>query len=154
MNLTEHFSLEQLTASGIALRKGLSNVPNDEQVAHLTLLAQTLEQVRALLGPFHIDSAFRSSEINAAVGGSAHSAHLDGYAADIVAPGFGTPLAVCEAIASSGIPFDQLIQEGGERGWTHISVAPTMRGEILTARFINGKAIYSQGLVQEDRKTS
>jgi hypothetical protein len=146
MNLTEHFSLDQLTVSGIALRKGLSNVPNDEQIAHLTLLAQTLEQLREFLGPFHIDSAFRSPEVNAAVGGSSHSAHLDGYAADIVAPGFGTPLEVCQAIAGAGIPFDQLIQEGGIHGWTHVSVDPRLRKEIMTAHFDGGKVSYSTGL--------
>jgi len=147
MNLTEHFSLEQLTASGIALRKGISNVPNDEQIQHLTLLAQTLEQLRSLLGPFHIDSAFRSAEVNAAVGGSAHSAHLEGYAADIVAPGFVTPREVCEAIEGAGIPFDQLIQEGGMHGWTHIAITPTMRQETLTAHFAGGKVTYTAGLV-------
>ena len=144
--LTEHFSLEQLTASGIALRRGIPNVPNDEQIQHLTLLAQTLEQLRSLLGPIHIDSAFRSPEVNAAVGGSAHSAHLEGYACDFTVPGFGTPLEVCEAIQSSGIPYDQLIQEGGERGWTHLSVAPSMRQETLTAHFEGGKVSYTTGL--------
>jgi len=154
MNLTDHFSLEELTSSSIALRKGIPNVPNDEQVANLTLLAQTLERVRELLGPFHIDSAFRSPKVNSAVGGSPTSAHLEGYAADIVCPSYGGPLEVCKAIQGSGIPYDQLIMEGGEKGWTHISVDPKMRREVLTARFINGKATYSQGIVQEDTQAS
>jgi hypothetical protein len=145
MILTEHFTLEQLTASGIALRRGIPNVPNDEQIQHLTVLAQTLEQLRKLFGPFHIDSAFRSPEVNAAVGGSAHSAHLEGYAADIVAPGF-IPRAVCEIIEGAGIPYDQLIQEGGAHGWTHISVDPRLRRETLTAHFEGGKVSYTTGL--------
>jgi hypothetical protein len=142
VNPSPNFPLAQLTASGIAIRKGLSNVPNDEQVAHLALLAQTLEQLRALLGPFHIDSAFRSPEVNAALGGSPTSAHLEGYAADIVCPGLG-PIEVCQAIAGAGIPFDQLIQEGH---WTHISVDPRLRQEILTAHFSAGKVAYTVGL--------
>src|SRR6266853_6402419 len=143
MNLTEHFTLEQLVASETAIRKGIANVPTDEQVANLTVLASTLERLRELLGPFHVNSAFRSRELNAAIGGSSTSAHLSGYACDLVAPGFGTPLEVCKALASSGIPFDQLIQEGN---WTHISVAPSMRKEVLTAHFASGKVTYSTGL--------
>lgn len=143
MNLSDHFTLEELTASSVALRKGIPNVPNDEQIANLTVLAQTLERIRDLLGPIHIDSAFRSPKVNSAVGGSLTSAHLDGYAADIVCPGFGTPEEVCQAIESSGIPFDQLIYEGS---WTHISVDPKMRQEVLTAHFAGGKVTYTEGV--------
>jgi hypothetical protein len=142
MNLSDNFTLEQLTASAIALRKGIANVPSADTIENLKLLAQTLERVQKLLGPIHIDSAYRSIRVNLAVGGSSHSAHLDGYAADIVAAGRG-PREVCEAIAGAGIPFDQLIQEGT---WTHLSVDPRMRGEILTAHFLNGKVAYTQGL--------
>lgn len=144
MNLTDHFTLEDLIASEVALRKGIPNVPTDEQIANLTELAQTLERVQSLLGfPMHINSAFRSPKVNAAVGGSPHSAHLDGYAGDFVCPGFGPPKAVCEAIQGSGISFDQLVQEGN---WTHISIAPAMRQEVLTAHFDQGKVSYTSGL--------
>ena len=142
MNLSDNFTLEQLTASGIALRKGIPNVPSADNIENLKVLAQTLERVQELLGPLHIDSAYRSIRVNLAVGGSSHSAHIDGYAADIVAPGRG-PREVCEVIAGSGIHFDQLIQEGT---WTHISVDPKMRQEVLTAHFLNGKVAYTKGL--------
>ena len=135
--------LAQLTASETAIRKGIANDPTPEQIANLVDLAATLEQVQRLVGPIHINSAFRSRELNAAIGGSPTSAHLDGYAADIVSPGFGTPREVCQAIASSGIPFDQLIQEGN---WVHISVRPPLRQEILTAHFESGKVRYTIGL--------
>lgn len=151
MNLSNSFTLEQLTFSETATRKGISNVPTPEQIANLVDLAACLERVRELLGPFHISSAFRSAKLNAAVGGSSGSAHLDGYAADIVCPGFGTPLEVCQALASSGIPFDQLIQEGG---WSHISVAPAMRQEVLTAHFNSGKVSYSEGLGEKLQRTA
>jgi hypothetical protein len=143
MNLSDNFTLEQLTASEIAIRKGLSNVPSPEQIANLTELARTLERVRAVLGPFHVNSAFRSIKVNAALGGSPTSAHLDGYAADIVSVGRG-PQEVCKIIEGSGIPFDQLIQEGN---WTHIAISPAMRGQILTAHFDGGKVSYTTGLV-------
>src|SRR5258706_15552917 len=157
MNLSNNFSLSQLTASETAIRRSIPNEPTPEQIANLVDLAATLEEVRRLVGPIHINSAFRSRELNAAIGGSPTSAHLDGYACDFTVPGFGTPREVCQAIAGAGIPFDQLICEGATPeggGWTHLSIAPTMRGEILTARFVNGKAIHSQGLIQQDSKTT
>lgn len=143
MQLTDNFSLEQLTASGVAIRRGIPNVPSADTIENLKLLAQTLERVQELLGPIHIDSAYRSIRVNLAVGGSSHSAHINGYAADFTAPSFGSPYEVCQAIAGAGIPFDQLIQEGT---WTHLSIDPRMRGEVMTAHFLNGKVAYTQGL--------
>src|SRR5882762_2028109 len=151
MNLSNSFTLAQLCASETAIRRGIPNEPTPEQIANLVDLAATLEEVRRLVGPIHINSAFRSVRLNSYIGGSPTSAHLDGYAADLVAPGFGTPREVCQAIAGAGIPFDQLICEGStpgvpETGWTHISVNPRMRKEVLTATFVSGKVTYSKGL--------
>ena len=144
MNISNNFTLEDFTYSQTATRKGIDNVPTDEQIANLTELAQVLERVRTLLGAeLHIDSGFRSPKLNAAIGGSVNSAHLEGYAADILCPGFGSPAEVCKAIRDGKIPFDQLIQEGS---WVHISVDPRMRGEVLTASFSNGKATYTNGI--------
>lgn len=140
MNLSNSFTLEQFTFSETAIRKGLDNTPNDEQIANLTDLAQSLERVQQLLGPLHISSAFRSPKVNAAIGGSSTSAHMEGYAADFTCPSFGTPLEVCKAIAASDLSFDQLIQEGT---WAHLSIDPRMRRELLTATFSGGKATYS-----------
>ena len=140
-NLSNSFTLEQLTFSETAVRKGLDNTPSPEQEANLVELAQALERVQLLLGfPLSIHSAYRSPKVNAAVGGSATSAHMEGYAADFTCPSFGTPLEVCKAIAASDLSFDQLIQEGT---WAHLSIDPRMRRELLTATFSGGKATYS-----------
>src|SRR6267378_2247867 len=147
MQLSSNFTLSQLTASETAIRKGIANEPTPEQIANLVDLAATLEQVQRLVGPIHINSAFRSRELNAAIGGSPTSAHLDGYACDFTAVGFGTPREVCAVIVGSGISFDQLICEGGaEHGWAHISVAPAMRHDVLTAHFEGGRVRYTAGL--------
>ncbi len=144
MMLSNSFSLEQLVFSETAVRRDLDNTPNAEQVQNLTELAQSLERVQSLLGhPLHISSAFRSPKVNAAVGGSSTSAHMEGYAADFVCPSFGTPLEVCKAIVSSDLAFDQIIQEGT---WCHLSIDPRMRHETLTASFIGGKASYTNGI--------
>jgi hypothetical protein len=142
---SEHFSLEELTQSDVATRKGIDNTPDADTVENLKVLAGTLEQVRKLLEhPLHINSAYRGPKLNAAVGGSKVSAHLEGLAADFTCPEFGTPKEICLEIAASNITFDQLIYEGS---WVHISVDPRYRLQILTANFSNGKATYISGLV-------
>lgn len=129
MKLTPHFTLQELTASEIAARRGLDNTPNATEVANLVRVAELLEQVRALINrPILVNSAFRSKAVNDAVGSRDTSQHRLGCAADIRVPGM-SPEEVCRAIVNSDIQFDQLIREfwdpdrGG--GWTHISVPNT-----------------------------
>jgi uncharacterized protein YcbK (DUF882 family) len=144
MNLSEHFTLEELVASQLAVRKGIKNEPTDAETSNLKKLAETLELVRTVLGgkSILINSGFRSFTLNSAVGGVATSAHLYGYAADFICPSFGTPRQVVDEIVKSGIKFDQVICEGT---WVHISVDPKMRQEVLNATFKNGKATYTKG---------
>ena len=131
MNLSANFTLEELTRSEVALRKGLDNTPDADTVANLTTLALGLEEVRALLGhPMHINSGYRGPKVNSAVGGSKTSAHMAGYAADFVCPSFGTPQDICHAIMGSTIAYDQLIYEFGS--WVHISFDQKMRQQNLT----------------------
>jgi hypothetical protein len=141
LQLTEHFSLEELTHSDIGTRKGIDNTPDVDAVENLKVLARTMEQIRGLLGhPIHVNSGYRGPKLNSAVGGSKTSAHMEGLAADFVCPSFGTPKEIAVEIAASDIAFDQLIEEGT---WVHISVDPRMRRQVLTATFSNGKASYS-----------
>lgn len=144
MNLSNHFTLEELTHSEVAVRKGLDNTPGSEALTNLADLASALEEVRSLLDcPIIISSGYRSPKVNAAVGGSATSAHCDGYAVDFIVPGFGTPQEIARAIAASSVAFDQLIYEGT---WVHLSIDPRMRNNTLTAHFANGKTTYTNGI--------
>ena len=70
MNLTPHFTLEELTASETAERNGWDNSPNDTELANLTRLADFLEQVKVVLGgkPIMISSGLRTKKVNDAVG--------------------------------------------------------------------------------------
>jgi hypothetical protein len=123
MNLSSNFTLEELTVSEIAARKGLDNTPNATETANLVRVAELLEQVRALLGkPILINSAFRSKPVNDAVGSRDSSQHRLGCAADIRVPGL-TPKQVVQACIDAKIPFDQVIEEFDS--WTHISVPNT-----------------------------
>ena len=152
--LSEHFSLDELTASQEATRHDIANKPNEKAVENLRMLAALLEQVRKLLGShsIHISSGYRSIALNRHIGSNDTSAHIRGHAADFTCPSFGTPLAVAKKIAESNLKFDQLIYEGvsqskPEGTWIHISCDPKNRRDILTATFTNGKVIYTKGLV-------
>lgn len=130
MQLSPHFHLDEFTVSQTAARRGIDNTPSAAVIAALKTTASHLEGVRQLLGrPILISSGYRSKALNKAVGGSPSSAHLSGHAADFISPGFGSPLAICRAIAAARLPFDQLIEEGT---WVHISFDPRMRGQVLT----------------------
>jgi zinc D-Ala-D-Ala carboxypeptidase len=122
MNLTPHFTLEEMTISNAAARLGLDNTPGSAAMANLTLVAEVMERVRALLGnkSIVVHSGYRSLELNQAIGGVATSAHCQGLACDFVCPEFGTPSEVALAILKSEIEYDQLIRE---YGWVHIGLA-------------------------------
>jgi hypothetical protein len=123
MKLSEHFSLEEMTASSVAARKGLDNTPNATEIANLMRTAALLEQVRTLLNkPITVNSAFRSKPVNDAVGSKDTSQHRIGCAADIKVSGM-TPKEVVQACIDANVPFDQIIEEFGS--WTHISVPNT-----------------------------
>ncbi|OWY35310.1 D-Ala-D-Ala carboxypeptidase family metallohydrolase [Herbaspirillum aquaticum] len=146
--LTDHFSLSEMTVSETAARKGIDNTPSPAIIKNLTRTAQLLERVRVLLGskPILVSSGYRSPALNAAVGGSKTSAHMQGLAADFICPGFGTPLAICQRLDSLGVEFDQLIQEGA---WVHIGLAAEgikPRRQVLTAKFSSVGTTYGSGL--------
>lgn len=124
MNLTPHFTLDELTASETAERNGWDNTPSDAELANLRRLADFLEQIKALLGgkPIMVNSAYRSKRVNDAVGSRDTSQHRIGCAADIRVPGM-TPDQVVKAIVASSLPFDQVIREFDR--WTHVSIPNT-----------------------------
>ena len=120
MKLTEHFTLEELTHSEVAERQGIDNTPNKDVEANLVRLARFLEEVRTLLGrPIMVNSAYRSPEVNKAVGSKPTSQHCIGCAADIKVPGL-TPDDVVKLVIKSNLQYDQLIREFDS--WTHISI--------------------------------
>jgi hypothetical protein len=121
MNLSPHFTLEELTHTD---HREFDNTPDADELANLYRLADFLEDVKKLLGgkPIIVNSAFRSEQVNAAVGSKNTSQHRRGCAADIRVPGM-TPDAVVTAIIESDLPFDQVIREFDR--WTHVSIPNT-----------------------------
>ena len=121
MNLSPHFTLEELTFTD---HREYDNTPNDQELANLVRLAEFLEQVKTLLGgkPIMINSAFRSEEVNRAVGSKDTSQHRRGCAADIRVPDM-TPDEVVQTIMNSEHKYDQCIREFDR--WTHVSIPNT-----------------------------
>lgn len=144
MNLTEHFTLEELTATD---HRQFDNTPNETERANLVRLAGLLELVKVALGgkPIMVNSAFRSKQVNDAVGSKDTSQHRVGCAADIRVPGI-TPDAVVKAIIAAKLPFDQLIREFDR--WTHMSVPNDPKGKPRGQVLIidkQGTRPYNQG---------
>jgi len=118
MQLTEHFTLEELTHTD---HRELNNTPTQDEISNLQRLANFLEEVKKVLGgkPIMVNSAFRSKQVNDAVGSKDTSQHRIGCAADIRVPSM-TPDQVVRAVIASGIGYDQVIREFDR--WTHISI--------------------------------
>jgi len=120
--LSPHFSLEELT---ITEHREFSNEPNESERENLVRLANFLEQVKFVLGgvPIMVNSAYRSAQVNEAVGSKPTSQHRIGCAADLRVPGM-TPDQVVKALIGSQLEYDQVIREFDR--WTHISVPNTL----------------------------
>lgn len=133
MQLSEHFTLAELTVSEAAARQHLDNTPRGIDFENLKRTAAMLEKVRAIVGcPIRVTSGYRAPAVNAAVGGSKTSAHMKGLAADTNAVGL-TPRQFAEKIAPhlKELGIDQLILEFG--AWVHLGLtAGTPRYQVLT----------------------
>jgi hypothetical protein len=131
MNLTNNFTLEELTVSQEAIRKGLDNTPGKGILSNLINTAENMELVRNVLNghPIIVTSGYRSPEVNAAVGGSKTSQHTKGQAVDFTCPKYGTPREIVRAIKNAGIKYDQLILEFDR--WVHISFSDNNRDQVF-----------------------
>lgn len=153
MQLTKNFSLHEMTKSETALRLGLDNKPGQEIISNLGLLCQNvLQPIRdAYQRGVKVNSGYRSSEVNAAVGGSRTSDHCYGRAADIEIPGVSNH-NLAQWIVNN-LKFTQVILEFytpgiPDSGWVHVSYNPDdLKCQALTAIRENGKTVYKPGLI-------
>jgi zinc D-Ala-D-Ala carboxypeptidase len=120
VKLSPNFTLAELTQSETAARLGLDNTPSKDVEANLVRLARMLEDVRRILSrPVMVNSAYRSLDVNKAIGSKPTSQHCIGCAADIRVPGL-TPKDIVNLVVKSNIEYDQLILEFDS--WVHISI--------------------------------
>lgn len=141
MKLSEHFTLEEMTASITAKNKGIDNTPDADQLDCLRALCATvLEPLRAAYGkPIRVTSGLRVKKLNKAVGGAANSQHLYGQAADITSLSdtaednkelFDVALKL---VQDGRITVGQLIDEYGYN-WVHISTRGSKKNQVLHVR--------------------
>lgn len=153
MQLSENFSLKEMTRSDTATRMGHANAPGATETANLkTLCEKVLQSIRNHYGKsVKINSGFRHPEVNASVGGSKTSDHCRGMAADIEITGIAN--ADLATWISKNLKFTQIILEFytpgiPDSGWVHVSYDPTnLKGQTLTAMKENGKTVYKPGFV-------
>lgn len=128
----KHFSVDELVASEAAKRAKIANIPDDEDRDRMNyLLIPALDSIREGWGsPIIVTSGYRSPFLNLYVGGSPTSAHLMGYAADLV-PKNGKLeefKAYMREWAKENI-FDQIITErSGKSEWVHFGLS-NQKGE-------------------------
>jgi zinc D-Ala-D-Ala carboxypeptidase len=144
MQLSDHFTLSELTKSSTAERRGIDNAPGPTEIENMILVCdQILEPVRNHYGiPFVPNSGFRGLELNRAIGSSDNSQHVTGQAVDFEVPSIpnkDTALWVME-----NCEFDQLILEFykeriPESGWVHCSYTMD-RDNRKSARIFDGRA--------------
>lgn len=152
MKLSKNFTLDEALESQTGERNGIDNTPDDAALKNLVFLFENLVQpIRDKFGPTIISSGYRSPKLNRAVGGSLTSQHVTGQAADLKFVNT-DKLEVARWVVASGLKFDQLILEAYDpknisKGWLHVSLTSGInRMQVMTATFVNGKAVYTKGL--------
>ena len=124
MPLSPHFTLGEVIASGVAVRHGIDNTPSAEHIENMRALCiNVLEPLRRRFGVLRITSGYRCPKLNALVGGSPTSQHLQGEAADIHTGGSEVSEKIYE-YAMKYLTYDQLLLEHIEKTgtrWLHVS---------------------------------
>jgi zinc D-Ala-D-Ala carboxypeptidase len=120
MKISKHITYDEATLSATAIRNGISNQPNEEQLYNMQQVAENLfEPLRKLYGkPIKINSFFRSQKLNQLVKGSPSSQHVKGQAIDITGGSKEENKKLFELVKT--LDFDQLINEY-DFSWVHIS---------------------------------
>jgi len=151
-NISKNISYIEATKSLTAIRFGIENTPNKEQLSNMKKLAEKIFQpIREHFNkPIGISSFFRSPAINETIGGSVKSQHCLGQAIDIDADIINNGITNKEIFdyIKSNLNFDQLIWEFGDNtnpNWVHVSYVldSENRNQILIAyKNSQGNTIY------------
>jgi len=150
MRLSENFTLDELIKSHEAIRLGIPNEPNVQQIESLRVLCTNILQPTRnhFKMPLSVSSGYRSPELCEAIGSSRTSQHARGEAADFEI--FGVHNKDLSDWIVKNLDFDQCILEfwnsdDPNSGWVHCSYTlfRQNRMEYLKADKVNGKIIYS-----------
>jgi len=148
--ISKHISYKEGVYSITAMRRGINNDPNDEQLNNMELLAEKVfEPLREWVGgPIKINSFFRCPELNKAIGGSSKSQHCHGQAIDIDDTYGKVANSEMYHYIKENLDFDQIIWEFGDDdnpNWVHVSYVSEEdnRRRCLRAYRSNNKTAYS-----------
>ena len=152
MRISAHISYAEATKSADAIRRGLPNVPDAEELECMRTVAdKVFEPLRERFGvPIRITSFFRSEEVNRAIGGSVTSDHCKGRAIDMDMDGTGWAVTNRDLFQHirEHLPFDQLIGEHGDNDqpdWVHVSYREgANRKQVLRAYRVGKETKYRQ----------
>ena len=124
--ISKHITIEEATQSPTALRMGIKNVPNAEELEAMKYVAENLfEPIREWYDkPIKINSFFRCVALNKAVKGSLTSGHVLGNSIDISGGNKIENKKIFDFIKTSGLNYDQVINEY-DYTWIHISLKKT-----------------------------
>jgi len=153
MQLSKNFSLRELTRSQTAIRKGIKNEPEQEQLMNLVALTvKILQPCRDKFGSISINSGLRVLELNRAIGSGDKSQHCKGQASDFEA--YTISNAQLADWIMLNLDFDQLILEYPGKdprdGWVHCSYNRLgNRKQVLTAVKEKGRTAYKKGLLPD-----
>jgi len=155
--ISEHFTLEELTRSDTAMRLGIDNTPDQKYIDNLKLLCDNaLEVIRAHFGKVRVNSGYRCLALNMSVNPMTTtikklSKHCTGQAADIEVEG--VPNAVLAQWCVDNLPeFEQVILEfytpgQPNSGWVHVAFCVGEQKRLVgTMSRINGESIYKEGI--------
>ena len=147
--ISKHISDKESVYSRTALRLGIKNKPNKQQLNNMVELAENIfEPLRTYAnGPIKINSFFRSPELNKSIGGSSKSQHCNGQAIDLDDTFKHLTNAEMYRFIEENLDFDQMIWEFGDDDnpdWVHVSyVSPQEnRNRCLKAYKQNNKTKY------------
>lgn len=126
--VSKNISYGEATKSATAIKKGIDNTPDAEQLANMRYIAENIfEKVRGHFKcPIAVSSFFRCAELNKAVGSKITSQHGKGEAMDLDADVYGIITNKCiYNYIKKNLEFDQLIWEFGDDNnpaWVHVSL--------------------------------
>lgn len=133
----KYFTINELTKSSTAQRLHINNNPTQEVKDNLNkLIDNVLDPLRELYSkPIIVNSGYRCTKLNKAIGGAKNSQHLIGQASDIrtVQNTKESNKELFDLIKNSKLPFDQLINEY-DYNWVHVSYSPRNRRQVLTIK--------------------
>ena len=149
--ISKHISYKEGTNSVTAIRRGIDNTPNDEQLDNMVLLAEKVfEPLRIWVGgPIKINSFFRCPQLNKAIGGSTKSQHCHGQAIDIDDTYGKVANSEMYNYIKKNLDFDQMIWEFGDDdnpAWVHVSYVSkdeNRRRCLKAFKDKNNKTVYS-----------